>query len=448
MQVPVWKKSLRPSAPAPIFGTTMRKFPLIIAFALFAGPFWVHAQEAEEEKEKPALDDDAYEQIQVLARAIEIIRENYVDENKVTYERLIEGALDGMFSSLDPHSSYMHPRVVKQMKDKTSGTYDGVGITVAVKNEALRIIAVREDGPAARAGVLPGDIIVQIGDQLTDKLDWTEAMQLLRGKPGEMLRIVVNRAATKETLEFEIVRERIKETTVKDTMLVDKDLSGPVKVGYVRLLQFGGNSARELANALDELEDQGMEALVFDLRNNPGGLLNAAIDILGEFLPPETLVLTTEGRNPEEDPPPYYTPKVKRRDRDYPVAVLVNHSSASASEVVSGALQDLKRAIIVGETTFGKGSVQRIMPMGMGTGAAMRLTMAKYYTPSHKVIHEKGVTPDIVATLTPDEERLLAKWRNRADLGEEDKAELKHFRDRQLERAVDALKGVLVWQKR
>ncbi|MEM0895441.1 MAG: S41 family peptidase, partial [Verrucomicrobiota bacterium] len=395
-----------------------------------------------------ALGDEAYEQIQILARAIEVIREQYVDEEKVTYERLIAGALDGMFASLDPHSSYMQPQVFQQLQRESSGTYDGVGITVAMRNDALRVIAAREDGAAAREGVLPGDVLLQIGETLTEKLDWTEAMELLRGEPGEMLRIIVSRPATKEILEFEIVRELIRETTVKDAMLLEEAMSGPSKIGYVRLLQFGAESARELANALDQLEDEGMEALVFDLRNNPGGLLTAAVEILGEFLPPDTTVVTTEGRNPRENPPAYRTPAVKRRERDYPVAVLVSHSSASASEVVAAALQDLKRAVIIGETTFGKGSVQQVMPMGMGTGAAMRLTTSKYYTPSRRVIHERGVTPDIISTLTPDEERLLAQWRNRANLDEDERAEVEHFQDRQLERAVDALKAFLIWEKK
>ncbi|MGI9241227.1 MAG: S41 family peptidase, partial [Verrucomicrobiales bacterium] len=212
--------------------------------------------------------------------------------------------------------------------------------------------------------------------------------------------------------------------------------------------QFNRPTARELADALDELEDRGMEAFVLDLRNNPGGLLSSAIDVCGEFLPPDTTVLTTRGRVDSQNPPPYRTPDTQRRTRTYPVAILINQTSASGAEVVAGALKDLKRAVIVGETSFGKGSVQSIIPMGHDTGAAMRLTTAKYYTPSQEVIHEKGVTPNIEITLTPAEERGLARWRNRANLGEDDQVELQHFRDRQLERAVDAMKGALVYQKK
>ena len=271
---------------------------------------------------------------------------------------------------------------------------------------------------------------------------------MLRGKPGQPIKLVVRRSSTKEMHEMEIVREVMKESTIKDIMLLKPRLAGSYKIGYMRLLQFNRPTARELADALDELEDRGMQAFVLDLRNNPGGLLTSAVDVCGEFLPPNTTVLTTRGRVDSQNPPPYRTAEKQRRARNYPVAVLINHSSASGAEVVAGALQDLNRAVIVGETSFGKGSVQSIIPMGMGTGAAMRLTTAKYYTPSQKVIHEEGVTPNIEITLTPAEEKELARWRNRTNLNNEDQQSLEHFRDRQLERAVDAMKGALVYQKK
>ena len=239
---------------------------------------------------------------------------------------------------------------------------------------------------------------------------------MLRGKPGQPIKLVVRRSSTKEMLEMEIVREVMKESTIKDIMLLKPKLAGNYKIGYIRLLQFNAPTPRELADALDELEDRGMEAFILDLRNNPGGLLSSAIDVCGEFLPPNTTVLTTRGRVDSQNPPPYRTSETQRRERNYPVAILINQTSASGAEVVAGALQDLKRAVIVGETSFGKGSVQSIIPMGRDTGAAMRLTTAKYYTPSQKVIHENGVTPNIEIPLTPEEERDLARWRNRANL--------------------------------
>lgn len=394
----------------------------------------------------PALDDDGYKQVQILMQAMQMIRQNYVDEHKVTYDRLIESALEGMFSSLDPHSQYMHRRLFEQMSKNQKNSYDGVGISISLKNDSLKIVSVREDGPAARSGILPGDEILKIGDILTDKISFAEAGELLAGEPGQKMAITVRRPATKEVFEFEMTREVMKETTIKDVMMVSEKLADGFKIGYCRLLQFNEPSARELANALDQLEDEGMQAFVLDLRNNPGGLLTSAIDVCGEFLPPGTTVVTTEGRVASQNPPPYKTSDTKRRDRVYPLAILVNRSSASGSEVVAGALQDLKRAIIVGETTFGKGSVQSIIPMGMGTGAAMRLTTAKYYTPSHKTIHENGVVPNIVSSVTPAEEKQLARWRDRAALSPDERAEMEKFDDRQLSRTVDALKAVLVYK--
>lgn len=187
-----------------------------------------------------------------------------------------------------------------------------------------------------------------------------------------------------------------------------------------------------------------MQALILDLRNNPGGLLVSAVDICGQFLPPDTLVVTTEGRNAENNQPPFKTKNRNRPTREYPMAVLVNHSSASASELTSGALQDLGRALIVGETTFGKGSVQTIVPSDRGT--AIRMTTAKYYTPSHKVIHEKGITPNIIASLTPQEEKRIFEWRLNKPQASADPAQVAKLGDLQLERGVTALKAVLVFK--
>jgi len=215
-------------------------------------------------------------------------------------------------------------------------------------------------------------------------------------------------------------------------------------MGYARILQFSEPTATELADALDKLEQEGMDAFVLDMRNNPGGLLNSAIDVCGEFVKAGTVVLTTEGKPGSGEIKVYRTSaEAKRRNRDYPLAILVNHSSASGAEVVSGALQDLKRCIVVGETTFGKGSVQSIIPIG--DGKAIRMTTAKYYTPSHRTIHENGVVPNIVATLTPVQEQALAEWFGKDTLSPEEQKKLENFNDPQLTRAIDAMKGALVY---
>lgn len=395
--------------------------------------------------EKPAPPpEDGYRQLEMMTRAMEMIRQNYVDEKKVTYEDLVEGALEGMLRKLDPHCEYMGRSLFEDMQREQKDTSEGVGITVSLKDGTLYIVTVREDGPAARAGVLAGDQIVRINDVLADSVGVGETMQLLKGKAGEAVRLTVRRPGTKQFLDFSIVRETLTESSVHDAMLIHTKLASVYKIGYARVSQFTESSAKDLSAALDTLEKQGMQAFVLDLRNNPGGLLDVAVALCGEFLPEGTVVVTTEGRVASQNAPPYRTPSRNGKPpRKYPMAVLINHASASASELTAAALQDLRRAIVIGTTSFGKGSVQTILPMK--NGAAMRLTTAKYYTPGHRTIHEKGVEPNIVSALTTDEEQKISKWRSSHGTGEAAALELANLGDRQLERAVDALKGVLVF---
>ena len=388
--------------------------------------------------------EDGYSEIETLTRVLETVRSNYVDPDKVTYSKLMAAALRGMLAELDPHSQFMSPEVFQQMKDSGEATYEGVGFTIAPEPAGLMIVSVREDGPAARAGILPGDRIVKLGPDATAKLSFLESIQRLRGQPGEPLTLTYHRPATRETREVTMVREVMRQETVRDAVLLDMDLTSGTKIGYVRLVQFNASSPRELADALDKLEDQGMSALVLDLRNNPGGLLNAAVEVLGEFLPPNTAVVSTEGRPGATNPPALRTPARQRRVRPYPITVLVNHNSASAAELVAGALQDLARAVITGTTTFGKGSVQSIIPGDRGT--AVRLTTALYFTPSHKMIHGVGITPNLIATLTPEEEkRVFESFRDRT-LSQPDPAALTNLGDRQLERAITALNSILAYK--
>lgn len=388
--------------------------------------------------------EDAYKQMEMLTRAMEMVRQNYVDESKITYEELVQGALEGMLARLDPHCEYMGRSLFEDMQREQRDTSEGIGITIALRQNMLTIITVREDGPAAAAGVLSGDQLVRINDVLTDSVGVAEAMQLLKGKSGDEVRLTVRRPGTKQFLDFKVKHEMLAETSVHDALLLSSKMSGDYKIGYLRISQFNAPTAGEMAKALDDLEAEGMQAFVLDLRNNPGGLVDSAVAVCGEFLPEGTVVVTTEGRVASQNPPPYRTPSRSGKEpRKYPIAVLINHGSASASELTAGALQDLKRAIVVGTTSFGKGSVQTILPMK--NGAAMRLTTAKYYTPSHRTIHENGVEPNIVSALTSEEEMRIAKWRASHGTGEAAALELANLGDKQLERAVDALKGVLVF---
>lgn len=402
---------------------------------------------AEKPKETPVKPppDDAYRQMELLTRAMETIRQSYVNESQITYEALVEGALEGMLRKLDPHCEYMGRSLFEDMRREQADESEGVGISVALREGTLTIVSVREDGPAARAGVLSGDQMVRINDVLTDSVGVAEAIQLLTGKAGETLKLTVRRPGTKQFIEFSLVRETLSETSVHDALLLTPRLAGEYKVGYARVSEFTQATARDLSDALDNLEKQGMQAFVLDMRNNPGGLLDSAVAVCGEFLPEGTVVVTTEGRIASQNPPPYRTPtREGKRPRRYPMAVLINHASASAAEITAGALQDLKRAIVVGTTSFGKGSVQSIIPMK--NGAAMRLTIAKYYTPSHRTIHEHGVEPNIVSALSTEEEIRVAKWRMNHSTGEAAAIEISNLGDKQLERAVDALKGALVFE--
>ncbi len=390
---------------------------------------------------------EGFEEIKLFAQVLQNIRQNYVDEDKVTYEKLINSALVGVLSDLDPHSQFMLPEVFERLQDSTNSTYDGIGITISTDDDSMQIITIREDGPAAREGLLPNDHILRIDGELVDDIGLAEAIQLLKGLPGESIELTIRRPATQKLHEFTVTREVLEAKSVVDVMLLDEDDSAPFKFGYARILQFSEPTDDELIEALDTLEKQGMDAFILDLRNNPGGLLTTAINICGEFVDAGTVVLTTEGRPEQGNVKVFRTSaRVKGRERDYPLAILINHGSASASEVVSGALQDLKRCIVIGETSFGKGSVQSVIPITKGR--ALRMTTAKYYTPSHRTIHENGVTPDIVATLTPTEEAQLMRWFRRNSLSSKEMKELsKAFTDHQLVRAVDALKGAMLFQK-
>jgi carboxyl-terminal processing protease len=392
------------------------------------------------------MTDSAYPQLELLTRAMEMIRQNYVDEKRVTYEKLVEGALEGMLRKLDPHCEYMGRTLFEEMQQEQRDSSEGVGITVALRAGVLTIITVDEEGPAAKAGVLPNDQIIRIGEVLTDNMSTMEAVQHLKGKAGDAVRITVRRPGTKQFLDFNLTRVALQESSVRDAMLLHAKMAAPWKIGYARLTQFTQATAKDLSDELDKLEKLGMNAFVLDLRNNPGGLVDSAVAVCGEFLLPQTVVVTTEGRVASQNAPPYRTPPRHGKPvRRYPMCVLINQGSASGAELVAGALQDLKRAIIVGTTSFGKGSVQTILPMK--NGAAMRLTTAKYYTPSHRTIHENGVEPNIVSALTSQEEVRISQWRQSNTTGEARSLDLAKLGDGQLERATDVLKGLMVYQQ-
>src|SRR4051794_33273236 len=392
-----------------------------------------------------ADDDTGYAQIAVFAKAVQLLRQDYVDPTKTSYHDLIYAAMKGMLASLDPHSQFMDPDDFKDMQDDTRSRFNGLGIEVSVKNGLLTVITPMEDTPAAKAGILSGDQILRINGTSTDKMDLSDAVGLLRGNPGQKVTLTVMRPATKEIKDYMLERAEIKVQSVKGARLLDPELGGKFKIGYVRLIQFNEPTANELGKALDELQKQGMQALVLDLRNNPGGLLNVAVDVCGQFLPANTKVVSTQGRVSSQQHD-YATSSTTKERAHFPLAVLVNEGSASGSEIVAGALKDLHRAVLVGETTFGKGSVQNVMQLP--DGSALRFTTAKYYTPSKQVIHGNGVAPNIRVPMNADQERTLFAIRSGENLKPQEEKELIKSKDLQMMRAIDSLKGVMIYAQR
>jgi carboxyl-terminal processing protease len=387
-------------------------------------------------------DDSGYAQISVFAKAVQLLRQDYVDGNKTSYHDLIYAAMKGMLASLDPHSQFMEPSDFKDMQDDTRSRFNGLGIEVAVRGGLLTVITPMEDTPAAKAGILSGDQILRINGNSTEKMELQDAVNFLRGTSGQKVTLTILRPSTKEIKDFALERTEIRVQSVKGTRILDADLSGPFKIGYVRLLQFNEPTAEELAKALDELQKRGMQALVLDLRNNPGGLLNVAVDVCAQFLPPNTKVVSTQGRVASQQHDYSTSGSTKERPR-FPLVVLVNEGSASGSEIVAGALKDLHRAILVGETTFGKGSVQNVVQLP--DGSALRFTTAKYYTPSKQVIHGNGVAPNIRVPMSAEQERALFAMRSAENMKPEEEKSLIKTKDPQLLRAIDALKGVMVY---
>ena len=407
-----------------------------LVFAPFAGVFGQEAPPARTEE------DNGYSQISIFAKALELIRQDYVDDNKTSYHDLINAAMKGMLSSLDPHSQFMDPNDFRDMQDDTRSRFNGLGIEVSMKNGLPTVVAAMEDTPAAKAGILSGDQILRINGISTEKMDLQDAINVLRGPAGAKVTLTLLRPATKEIKEYALQRAEIKIQSVKGARLLEAELTGPFKIGYIRLIQFNEPTAEELSKALDELQKQGMQALILDLRNNPGGLLNSAVDVCAQFLPPNTKIVSTQGRVASQQHD-YSTSGVKKERPNFPMVLLVNEGSASGAEIVAGALKDLHRAVLVGETTFGKGSVQNVMQLP--DGSAVRLTTAKYYTPSKQVIQSNGVAPNIKVSVTAEQERSLFALRNAGNIKPEDEKNIIKTKDPQMLRAIDALKGVMIY---
>lgn len=346
-----------------------------------------------------ALSEKGYEALHRFTKVLHLVEDNYVDP--IDDEKTIMGAIRGMLGSLDPHSVYMSPEVYRELKVDTRGRFDGVGIEVTVRDGWITVIAPIAGSPAEKAGIQPGDEIVKIDGQSTKNFDLAHAVKLMRGRRGSRIILTIRRAGVKQPFDVSVIRQKISVPSVK-TEVLDK------RYGYISILSFQEDTTESLRKAIKKLRKQdALHGLIIDMRRNPGGLLEEAVEVSDEFLK-DGIIVTTESRGVEID---RHTAHTEGDEPDCPIIVLVDSGSASASEIVAGALQDNERAIILGTQTFGKGSVQTVIELG--DGSALKLTVARYFTPNGTSIQAHGITPDIELPAKVEEEEKQAKLPHR-----------------------------------
>jgi carboxyl-terminal processing protease len=390
-------------------------------------------------------DDTASANVEVFTDALQKVRSQYVDGRDLTYQQLVYSALKGMVGKLDPHSEFLDADSYQELQDDTEGQFGGLGITVVMRDGFITVLAPMASSPGARAGILPGDRIIKVEGHSLENQSLTDVVKLLRGQPDTRVTITLQRPSTGMVRECTLTRAVIQMEMVQDINDKKEFPLDANKIGYIHIVQFGEQTAADLQDALDKLKRQGMKGLILDLRWNPGGLLDQAVEVCQKFLPRGQLVVSTEGRRTLEK---YFAKGDGDELKGIPIVVLANLGSASAAEIVTGCLKDLHRAVVLGEKTFGKGSVQTIFPLD--DGSALKLTVAKYYTPAHNVIHQHGITPDILVPVTDFEEAVLYMRRTPngiQSLPEAERVRAKDVRDEQLERAEDLLKNLMIYDR-
>jgi len=381
--------------------------------------------------------NELYEKLDLFATVLSIIQNNYVDT--VSSRDLIYGSLEGTLSSLDPHSQFLRPDGYKEVQIDTEGHFGGLGMEISVRDNALVIIAPVPGTPAFRAGLMPGDKIVRIDGEIVDTPDLNLAVKKFRGPIGSKVEVTVYRPSSKQYITVEMTRDEIKIPSVLKAQLLPD-----TTIGYIKITQFQENTSRDFLKVIHELETQKMTGLIVDVRNNPGGLLEEAIVIAGILVGENKLIVYTKGRTPDQNLQKI-SPE-KTHSIQVPLVILINKGSASGSEIVAGSVQDYKKGVIVGETSFGKGSVQSLIPLK--DGSALRLTTAHYYTPKGRIIHGKGIEPDVTVALSVEDLLTYNKKRQQdyaPKLGDFERNEA--YKDAQVMSAISVIGGALVYLK-
>ena len=385
----------------------------------------------------------SFDELNLVKEALNLIRNHYVDGAKVEKENLLYGAIDGMIAKLeDPYSRFMPPKNYNDMKEDTRGSFGGLGMMLGEKNKRLAVISPIVETPAYRAGIQAGDYIVKVDDKDVSGMSVEDVVKILRGMPGTKVKISIFRDGMKHLLDYNLVREEIKVPALKAQMIDEE-------IGYASLSSFTQRAPDEIDAALEKFEKRGMKAFILDLRHNPGGLLEAAVNI-GRLFLTGTRIVTIKARTGEETPYSAYTAKYRR----FPLIVLIDSGSASASEIVAGAVKDTKRGILLGQKSFGKGSVQTVMQLS--DGSAMAITTAYYYTPGGTCIHKIGIEPDIKVELPKLDDAQAKEFRderskfmNDSVSGASDASKAQFMKvskyDTQLMRAIDILKSSVVF---